>query len=104
MRGIGLSLLLLALSFPGTAKAAGKVTTDDTGAPTLQFWFPERLNLSPLRQQGVESNPMEKSFDYNKEFRKLDLKAVKKDIASVLTETQDWWPADYGNGPHLREP
>ena len=71
-----------------------------TTSPTNQFWWPERLDLGQLRQQGVESNPMTKDFDYAKEFKKLDLKAVKKDIQKVLTVSQPWWPADYGNyGP-----
>src|SRR5205809_1523012 len=61
-----------------------------------QFWWPERLDLSPLRQRASESDPMGKDFQYAREFKKLDLKAVKKDIADVLTTSQDWWPADYG--------
>jgi catalase-peroxidase len=67
---------------------------------TTQFWWPERLDLSPLRQHSAESNPLGKDFDYAKAFATLDLKAVKQDIAKVLTTPQDWWPADYGNyGP-----
>jgi len=67
---------------------------------TAQFWWPEKLDLSPLRQRSAESNPLGKDFDYAKAFATLDLKAVKQDIATVLTTTQDWWPADYGNyGP-----
>jgi len=61
-----------------------------------QFWWPERLDLSPLRQHSSESDPMGKDFQYSREFKKLDLKAVKKDIAEILTTSQDWWPADYG--------
>ena len=66
--------------------------------PTVsnQFWWPERLDLSPLRQHSSESYPMGKDFQYSREFKKLDLKAVKKDIAEILTTSQDWWPADYG--------
>ncbi len=65
-----------------------------------QFWWPERLDLSPLRQHGVESNPLGQKFDYAAEFKKLDLKAVKADIAKVMTTSQDWWPADWGHyGP-----
>ena len=64
------------------------------------FWWPDQLDLSPLRQHAAESNPMGESFDYRKEFLTLDLKAVKADIKQVLTTSQDWWPADYGNyGP-----
>lgn len=65
-----------------------------------QFWWPERLDLSPLRQHGIESNPLGQKFDYAAEFKKLDLKAVKADIAKVMTTSQDWWPADWGHyGP-----
>jgi catalase-peroxidase len=67
---------------------------------TAQFWWPEQLNLGPLRQHAAESNPLGKDFDYAKAFATLDLKAVKQDIAQVLTTPQDWWPPDYGNyGP-----
>ena len=65
-----------------------------------QFWWPEKLDLSPLRQNSAESNPLGKEFNYAKAFATLDLKAVKQDIQKVLTTSQDWWPADYGNyGP-----
>ena len=67
---------------------------------TNQFWWPESLNLAPLRQQGDASNPMGEDFNYAEAFEALDLDAVKKDIAAVLTTSQDWWPADYGTyGP-----
>ena len=71
------------------------------GAPRPnQFWWPEQLDLSSLRQRSVESNPLGGSFDYAKEFQTLDLNAVKQDIATALTTSQDWWPADFGNyGP-----
>jgi catalase-peroxidase len=65
-----------------------------------QFWWPERLDLSPLREHAAESNPLGAQFDYAKAFQSLDLAAVKRDIKAVLTTSQDWWPADYGNyGP-----
>ena len=65
-----------------------------------QFWWPEQLDLSPLRQHAAESNPLGEKFDYAKAFASLDLNAVKQDIKKVLTTSQDWWPADYGNyGP-----
>ncbi|MGB1581142.1 MAG: peroxidase family protein, partial [Nevskiales bacterium] len=65
-----------------------------------QFWWPERVDLAPLRQHGIESNPMGEDFDYAKAFESLDLQAVKKDIEAVMTSSQDWWPADYGHyGP-----
>ncbi|MBD3266970.1 catalase/peroxidase HPI [bacterium] len=65
-----------------------------------RFWWPEQLDLSPLRAHSPESNPFGASFDYAEEFKKLDLAALKKDIDRLLTDSQDWWPADYGNyGP-----
>ena len=71
------------------------------GQPTPpQFWWPDQLDLSPLRQHGAESNPLDREFDYAKAFASLDLNAVKQDIKKVLTTSQEWWPADYGNyGP-----
>jgi catalase-peroxidase len=65
-----------------------------------QFWWPDNLDLSPLRDHGVESDPMGGDFNYAAAFASLDLDAVKKDIDEILTTSQDWWPADYGNyGP-----
>jgi catalase-peroxidase len=67
---------------------------------TNQDWWPERLDLSPLRQQAPSSNPYGADFDYAKEFAKLDLVALKADIKALMTTSQDWWPADYGSyGP-----
>ncbi len=63
-------------------------------------WWPNQLKLNVLRQYSSLSNPMGESFDYAKEFKSLDLDAVKKDILDVMTKSQDWWPADYGHyGP-----
>ena len=65
-----------------------------------QFWWPEILNLSPLRDNGAESDPMGEDFNYAEEFKRLDIDAVKKDIDVLLKTSQDWWPADYGHyGP-----
>jgi catalase-peroxidase len=65
-----------------------------------QDWWPNRLDLSALRQNDVNANPYGKEFNYAAEFATLDLAAVKKDIEKVLTTSQPWWPADYGNyGP-----
>jgi catalase-peroxidase len=65
-----------------------------------QFWWPDQLDLSQLRQHDARSNPLDKDFDYAKAFTSLDLNAVKADIKTVLTTSQPWWPADYGHyGP-----
>ena len=65
-----------------------------------QFWWPQQLDLSPLRDHGAESNPMGDDFNYAKAFKSLDLDAVKKDIETLMKTSQDWWPADYGHyGP-----
>jgi catalase-peroxidase len=64
------------------------------------FWWPQQLDLSPLRQQSPQSNPMGDGFNYAEAFQSLDLNAVKQDINALMTSSQDWWPADYGHyGP-----
>jgi len=69
-------------------------------AKSNQFWWPDQLDLSPLRAHGVGSNPMGDDFNYAAEFATLDLDAVKKDIEALMMDSQDWWPADYGHyGP-----
>lgn len=63
-------------------------------------WWPNLLNLSILRQHSSLTNPMDEDFDYAEEFKKLDLKAVKQELFDLMTDSQDWWPADYGHyGP-----
>ncbi|MFT5502086.1 MAG: catalase-peroxidase [Woeseiaceae bacterium] len=65
-----------------------------------QFWWPEKLNLSPLRQHAPESNPLGDNFNYPEEFSELNLNDVKRDIEAVMKTSQDWWPSDYGHyGP-----
>ena len=69
-------------------------------AKTNQFWWPEQLNLSPLRQHGAESNPYRAEFNYAKEFATIDIQQLKKDIETTLTDSKAWWPADWGHyGP-----
>ena len=71
-----------------------------SGAPTNAGWWPQQLNLKMLRQQSSRSNPMGDAFDYAREFRTLDLDAVIEDLTALMTDSQDWWPADYGHyGP-----
>lgn len=85
---------LMALSI-----ATSVFASSDSAKPN-QFWWPEQLDLSSLRDHDNRSNPYGEDFDYSKEFKKLDLKSLKKDIEKVLTTSQDWWPADFGNyGP-----
>ncbi len=104
------------LAPPAAATPADKPTTAAAAAPATpqppppsaaavtppalpannQFWWPERLDLAELRQNGLESNPLGADFNYAAAFSKLDLKALKKDIAAVLVNSQPWWPADYG--------
>ncbi|MFJ3656046.1 catalase/peroxidase HPI [Streptomyces nigra] len=90
------------------AKAEGTggcpVAHDRAAHPTQgggnRQWWPERLNLKILAKDPVVANPLGEDFDYRKAFEALDLDAVKRDIAEVLTQSQDWWPADFGNyGP-----
>jgi catalase-peroxidase len=70
------------------------------GGTTNRDWWPNQLRLDLLRQHSSKSNPMEADFDYAKEFKSLDLAAVKKDLATLMTDSQDWWPADFGHyGP-----
>ena len=60
-------------------------------------WWPNQLNLKILHQHDVKSNPLGKDFNYAEEFKKLDLAAVKKDLCALMTDSQDWWPADWGH-------
>ena len=84
---------LAAVMIAGPAFAQGEPKSN-------QFWWPEQLDLSPLRQHGSESNPLGSDFNYAEEFASLDLAEVKKDIEALMTSSQDWWPADYGHyGP-----
>ena len=70
------------------------------GAQTNAAWWPSQLNLKMLHQQSSLSNPMGEAFDYAEEFKSLDLDAVIKDLHALMTDSQDWWPADYGHyGP-----
>ncbi len=96
-----ISLMALAVAAASPAIAAEPMAPAASAKPmTNKTWWPDRLDLSPLRQHAVTSNPLGADYDYAAEFKKLDLAAVKADIQKVLTTSQDWWPADYGNyGP-----
>ncbi|MGV9615070.1 catalase/peroxidase HPI [Nocardia xishanensis] len=60
-------------------------------------WWPEQIDVSVLHSHSSKANPLGEDFDYAKEFEKLDVEALKADVAAVMTDSQDWWPADYGN-------
>ncbi|MEI7996105.1 MAG: catalase/peroxidase HPI, partial [Methylococcaceae bacterium] len=98
------SLVLLTIAFSQVGFTADDPAPSRSSADqqtmSNQFWWPERLDLAPLRQHSTESSPMDREFNYAKEFKKLNLKAVKKDINDLMKTSQDWWPADYGHyGP-----
>ncbi len=81
--------------FSGAANA-----NTSAGARTNADWWPNQLNLKVLHQQTSASDPMDKSFNYAEAFKTLDLNAVVKDLHALMTDSQDWWPADYGHyGP-----
>ncbi|MDA3923846.1 MAG: catalase/peroxidase HPI [Kiritimatiellae bacterium] len=79
----------------------GKTSTPiASGGTSNQDWWPNQLNLDILDQHSAQSNPMGEDFNYAEEFKTLDLKALKKDLYALMTDSQDWWPADYGHyGP-----
>ena len=78
----------------------GSVTTNSGVSTTNRDWWPNQLNLNILHQNDKRSNPMSLDFDYREEFKKLDYQALKKDLHDLMTDSQDWWPADYGHyGP-----
>ena len=96
-RLVSLMALAVAVASPAMASPPMQMAPKPM---TNKTWWPDRLDLSPLRQHAAASNPLGADYNYAEEFKKLDLAAVKADIQKVLTTSQDWWPADYGNyGP-----
>lgn len=78
----------------------GEIKRTAGGGTTNRDWWPNQLNLNILRQHSSLSNPMDEDFNYAEAFQSLDLAAVKKDLHALMTDSQDWWPADYGHyGP-----
>ena len=71
-----------------------------SGGTTNRDWWPNQLNLNLLRQHSSLSDPMSGEFNYAEEFKSLDFAALKKDLAELMTKSQEWWPADFGHyGP-----
>ena len=80
--------------------AHGSSEQHTNAARSNKDWWPEQINLSILHQHDVKSNPMGENFNYAEEFKKLDYDALKQDLNDLMTDSQDWWPADYGHyGP-----
>ena len=78
----------------------GAVTRNSTSGTSNREWWPNQLNIGILHQHDQKSNPMDAEFNYREEFKKLDYQALKKDLTDLMTDSQDWWPADYGHyGP-----
>lgn len=101
-------ILVIAITFSCQQGGSGEVSTDGQSGATKKSasnqkatsnsdWWPNQLNLTILRQNSSLSNPMEENFDYIKAFNELDYNALKGDIREVLTNSQDWWPADFGH-------
>ena len=96
----GAAPIAVAQDMTKPAGAKGSGPTKAMQAKSNQFWWPDQLDLSPLRDHDSRSNPYGPDFDYAKAFSELDLDAAKADIDALLTTSQDWWPADFGNyGP-----
>jgi len=99
-RHVSSLFVALVMAMPAVMTAS-PASAQDEPKPN-EFWWPERVDLSPLRQHAPESDPYGEAFDYAEAFASLDLEAVKKDIEDVLETSQAWWPADYGHyGPFM---
>ena len=78
----------------------GSLSSNSSTGTSNQDWWPNQLNLSILHQHDKKTDPMDEGFDYAEEFKKLDFNALKKDLNDLMTDSQEWWPADYGHyGP-----
>jgi len=81
--------------------SSGIINITAGGGTSNRDWWPNQLNLEILRQNSSLSNPMDTDFNYAEEFKSLDLDKVKKDLFALMTDSQDWWPADYGHYGHF---
>ncbi len=78
----------------------GAQTSNNASGTSNREWWPNQLNISILHQHDKKSNPMDENFNYQNEFKKIDYTSLKKDLNDLMTDSQDWWPADYGHyGP-----
>jgi len=78
----------------------GSLSSNSSTGTSNKDWWPNQLNLNILHQHDVKSDPMDADFDYAEEFKKLDFQSLKQDLNDLMTDSQDWWPADYGHyGP-----
>lgn len=93
-------LIITSLAIIGCTSNHNQMAKHSFETKSNEFWWPNKINLSPLRAQSAESNPYGENFNYAKEFAKVDIEALKQDIKKVMMTSEDWWPADYGNyGP-----
>jgi catalase-peroxidase len=81
----------------GKCPFSGAQVKQGTDVPNNSFWWPNALNLDILHQHDTKTNPLGENFNYAEEFKKLDLEALKNDLKALMTESQDWWPADWGH-------
>ena len=95
-----LALLVLGGCLVLPANLPANPASPQHGAPTNDYWWPNRLSLDPLRQTSPESSPLSEDFNYAEEFESLDLDALVADLEELMVTSQAWWPADYGHyGP-----
>ena len=88
------------MSDPNATNSGAVATSDPTRPRTNRDWWPNQLDLSTLHRNSSKANPMDEDFNYAEEFKKLDVEALKKDLIELMTNSQDWWPADWGHyGP-----
>ncbi|MGH9604191.1 MAG: catalase/peroxidase HPI, partial [Terracidiphilus sp.] len=85
------------MSIESKCPVAGGINQTTAGAKGNPGWWPNQLNLAILHQRSSFSNPMGESFNYAEEFKSLDLDAVIADLHALMTDSQDWWPADFGH-------